>query len=120
MTRARGELPEPEEELLGIVRPSLEDEQEADRITQEKANLRRRYLLGLMQTDLFREWLMAKLNQFGTFGHDLGASPNGSPDPLASQYSMGMKAAGWQLWCEVDDLAPEMASLMRREAKGQV
>lgn len=120
MTRARGELPEPEERLLGIERPSLEDEAESDRKLAEAAELRRLFLVGMMERPMFREWLMATLNRLGTFSHDLGASPNGSPDPLGSQFSMGQKAAGWSLWCEFDDLSPELASLMRREAAGRV
>lgn len=116
MTRARGELPEPEEALLGIERPSLEDEQAQEKAAAEQANLRRAFMLDLMGRPLFREWLMAKLTALNTFGNTFAASPAGVPDPYATWFHAGMKAAGWALWEEVDDLAPEMASLMRREA----
>lgn len=116
MTRARGELPELEEQLLGIERPTIEQEEEDQRIAAEKADLRRLYLVGLMENPLFREWLMGVLIGFGTFAQEFGASPGGFPDPLATQYSMGVKAAGWHLWTLFDDMAPDLASLMRREA----
>lgn len=116
MTRARGELPEAEEALLGIERPTPEQEAEAEKLMTEKAELRRAFLIGLMQNELFREWLMEKLTGFQTFGNPFGVSPTGFPDPLATQFHSGMKAAGWSLWTEFDDLTPELASLMRREA----
>lgn len=119
MTRARGELPEPEERLLGIERPSLEDEAESDRKLAEAAELRRLFLVGMMERPMFREWLWSVLDGFGTFQQQFGASPGGFPDPLATQYSMGMKAAGWSLWTTFDDLDPDLASLMRREAAGK-
>src|SRR5579863_1688125 len=115
MTRARGELPEPEEQLLGIERPSIEQEAELERVRKERNELRRRFLVQLMETDLFREWLMEQLMGFGTFENSFGAAPNGFPDRCATQFKLGMKAAGWHLWETFDDLAPALASLMRRE-----
>jgi hypothetical protein len=117
VTRARGELPEPEEALLGIERPSEEDEAEAQRRADEKREFRRLGLLSCLQHEWFREWLMEWLTEFGAFGNPLAASPNGFPDPMATQFYLGRKAAGWQLWEFFDGLSPEMASLMRREAR---
>ena len=115
MSRKRGELPEPEEELLGIVRPTLEQEAEAQQIVDEKKELRRTYLLLQMQSPVFREWLMEQLQAFRTFENTFGFSPNGTPDRDGTQFALGMKAAGWHLWTMFDDLSPELASLMRRE-----
>lgn len=119
MTRARGELPAPEEALLGIQRPTLEQEQEAERIAAEKAELRKAGLIQLMRQDWFREWLMGWLVQFGAFDNPMAASPTGFPDPMATQFYLGRKAAGWELWAHFDDLSPDLASLMRREASGR-
>lgn len=116
MTRRRGELPEPEEALLGIERPSLEQEAEQARVAQEQAQLRRHFMLDLMARPLFREWLMAKIMAFDAFGMPFGVGPTGFPDPQATFFKMGIKAAGWALWEEIDNLSPELASLMRREA----
>ncbi len=116
MTRARGEIPEPEEALLGIVRPTEEQEAEAQQIADEKAELRRVFLRGLMENQYFRAWMMEQLQGFRTFENAFGLSPTGFPDPMGTQFALGMKAAGWHLWTIFDDLSPELASLMRREA----
>lgn len=117
MTRARGELPEPEEELLGIERPTEEQEAQAEKERAEKVELRRLFLRGLMENPLFREWLMEWLVLCGTFEQPFGISPNGFPDPMATQYRMGIKAAGWSLWETFDNTAPDLTSLMRRETR---
>lgn len=117
MTRARGELPEPEEQLLGIERPTPEQEEAAKKISDEKAELRRVYMLQLMQTPLFREWLWGFLQECRTFNHTFGVSPTGFPDPDGTQYALGLRQAGWNLWEFFDDIAPDYTSLMRREAK---
>jgi hypothetical protein len=114
MTRKRGELPEPEEALLGIERPTPEEEAEAERIIKEKLELRKRFLVDLISGEEFRAWLMEQLVAFGTFENAFGASPAGFPDPMATQFKQGMKAAGWHLWTLFDDIAPELASQMRR------
>lgn len=116
MTRQRGELPEPEEQLLGIERPTPEQEAEAERNRLEKLEVRRVFLLNLMQSDLFRAWLMETLVAYGTFENSFGAGPTGFPDPNATWFQAGMKAAGWNLWCVFDEVSPELASLMRRES----
>lgn len=120
MTRRRGELPEPEEALLGIERPTPEQEAEAEKLANEKAEVRRVFLRDLMERPLFREWLMEQLLGFRTFEQPFGISPAGFPDPMATQYQMGLKAAGWHLWTLFDDVAPELASLMRRESLKQL
>lgn len=106
----------PDEIMLGVEKPTPEQEAEAKKIADEKANLRRLFLLGMINNPLFREWLMGHLVAFQTFTQPYGVSPGGFPDPMATQFHLGMKAAGWTLWEEFDNLAPEMASLMRREA----
>lgn len=116
MTRARGELPEPEERLLGIVRPTPEQEAEAERIAAENAELLRAGLVSLMQRDWFRAWLWGLLVEFHTFEDVIAASPTGFPDPHATQFYLGKRSAGWRLWTLFDDLSPDLASLMRREA----
>lgn len=116
MTRARGEIPEPEEALLGIERATPEQEAAEETRVKEQGEIRRLFLARLMENPLFREWLIDVLTQLRTFEQPFGISPAGFPDPLATQYQMGMKAAGWYLWTMFDDLAPELASLMRREA----
>lgn len=117
--RQRGELPAEEEALLGIVRESPEDEAEAKRAYAEAQEFQRRFLVTLMQNQSFREWLMPLLNEFGTFDNSFGVSPTGFTDPMATQFKLGMKAAGWRLWTLFDDLAPELASQMRREGNGK-
>jgi hypothetical protein len=115
MTRKPGELPPEEEALLGIERPTPEQEEEAEKLRKEKADLRRAFLRAMLDNELFREWLMEQLVGFGTFENAFGAGPTGFPDKLATQFAQGMKAAGWHLWTMFDDVAPESASLMRRE-----
>jgi hypothetical protein len=58
--------------------------------------------------------MMKQLNGFGTFENSFAASPTGFPDPLATQFKLGMKAAGWHLWEVFDTASPEFASAMRR------
>jgi hypothetical protein len=116
MTRRRGELTDMEEELLGIERPSIAEEEETERKADEKREFRRLFLVHLMADPLFREWLMELLVEFKAFDNPFGVSPAGFPDPLATQFALGMKAAGWRLWEIFDAVAPEMASLMRRES----
>lgn len=110
------EYPTPEEIILGVERPTPEQEAEAEQIRKDKADLRKRFLVGMMENPLFREWLMEQLQGFQTFGQPYAAGPTGFPDHMATQFHMGMKAAGWHLWEMFDEVAPELASLMRREA----
>lgn len=116
MTRRRGEIPEPEEQILGIERPSFEQEAQAEQIRKEKLEIRKLLVKSMLENDLMRELLMEWINGFGTFENAFGAGPTGFPDHDATQFKMGMKAAGWYLWSQMDDLYPDLASLMRREA----
>lgn len=117
MTRERGELTDVEEALLGIERPSIEEENEAKRVLDEKLELRRVFLAGLMANQVFREFMMQHLTWCGTFDNPLGFGPNGFPDPMGTQFLLGNKAAGWRLWEILDEISPDQASLMRREAR---
>ena len=100
----------------GEPRPMLEDDREAQRIRDEKHELRLAGLRRCMEQAWFREWLMEKLLAFNTFGQTFAVTPGGFPDPHSTFYHAGMKAAGWALWEELDNLSPELASTMRREA----
>jgi hypothetical protein len=113
--RQRGDLPPEEADLLGLEFQTEEQEADEQRRFQEDQELRRAFLVGLMQNSLFREWLFAHITAFGAFANSFGAGPTGFPDPMATQFQLGMKAAGWALWESVDNVAPELASLMRRE-----
>lgn len=115
MTRARGELPEAEEALLGIERQTPEQEAEAAKTAAEEAHLEDVFLRDLIANPLFRKWLWTKLQSFNTFGHTFAATPTGFPDPNATWFHAGIKAAGWSLWEEFDNLSPLHASMMRRE-----
>jgi hypothetical protein len=106
----------PEEIMLGRQRPKTSEEREADRVAAEKAEFRRQFLIHLMTSEDFRDWLMETLNAFGTFGNAFGAGPTGFPDHMATQFQLGQKAAGWHLWTVFDNVAPELASQMRRGA----
>lgn len=109
-------IPEPEEVLLGQEPRDPEKDAEREQTKREKAELREVYIRKLMGEKLFREWLMENLTGFETFSNPFGTSPNGSPDHDGTQFRLGLKAAGWHLWEQVDNVAPELASLMRREA----
>ena len=105
-----------EDSILGIERPTPEQEAAVEQVRKEKAELRRRFLYGLLENPMFREWMMEQLHGFNTFGQPYAASPNGFPDEMATQFQMGLKAAGWHIWEIFDEVSPELASLMRREA----
>lgn len=118
MTRQRDELPDEEAALLGL-EFQTEEQEEADRKRQqERADLRKLFLRSAMADPMFREWLFGLLQEFKTFENPFGNSPMGFPDPMATQFALGMKAAGWRLWETFDDVAPDLASLMRREGIG--
>lgn len=121
MNRSRDDLPDPERELLGLP-PALTPEEEAaqEKEDAEKREDRRLFLYRLMNDPDFRGWLWERLVDFGTFENRFMASPTGFPDQAATQFQSGMKAAGWALWEQFDDAAPDLASLMRREMTGKV
>lgn len=116
MTRTPGELPPEEREILGLPPdPTPEQIADAEKERTERADLRRRFLVAMLENPMFREWLMEQLVVFGTFENAFGAGPTGFPDPMATQFQLGMKAAGWSLWDIFDRAAPDLASFMRRE-----
>lgn len=110
------DLTDEEADLLNIVRDDPEVLAEETRQREIEANFRREFLISMMQNKTFRAWLMGQLVGFGTFENSFGASPTGFPDHAATQFQLGMKAAGWHLWTLFDDVAPDLASQMRREA----
>lgn len=113
---------EPESEFERAFRPEHEvaEEQEFEaRLQQERANIRAAFLRMQMENPLFREWLMELLNGFSTFAKPYGISPNGFPDHAETEYRQGLRAAGQFIWEMMDTAEPELASLMRREARGK-
>lgn len=86
---------------------------------KKEDELRRAKKLVLLQRLLgdpvARDWFWGLLQEFDTFGVTFGISPGGFPDPIATSYHAGRRSAGWRIWTELDDVAPELASLMRRE-----
>lgn len=110
------DFPEADELLTGNRRPTLAEAEEAKRVAAERAFFRTNFLANLMTSADFREWLWEVLTGFGTFQNAFGAGPSGHPDPMATQFQLGQKAAGWHLWATFDDAAPELASQMRRDA----
>lgn len=111
------DLTEEEADLLSIALPTEADAQ-AEASRRERMGLRAEMLANLMRSELFREWLWEVLDGFGTFENSFGAGPTGFPDHAATQFKLGMKASGWHLWETFDNIAPDMASLMRREGSG--
>jgi hypothetical protein len=110
------DFPDPEEVMTGRRVASLAEQQEAARVAAEKADFRRTFLSQLMTSADFREFLWEVLVGFGTFENAFGAGPTGFPDPMATQFQLGQKAAGQHLWFVFDDAAPDLVSQMRRDA----
>ncbi len=99
--------------------PTAADERQAEReIAEGRARVRREFLTALLSLPEGRAWLWEVLDEFDAFKTRFGVTPSGFPDPQGTLYRMGMKDAGWWLWTQLDDAAPELASLMRREASG--
>jgi hypothetical protein len=109
-----------EDKFLGVERLTPEQEKAAEAKAAEEREVRRQFLTGQLGNPLFRTWLMEILTGFGTFENSFGLGPTGFPDHEATQFKLGMKAAGWHLWEMFDNASPEQASLMRREAAGLV
>lgn len=115
MTKFPGESDDPF--FPGEPRPVTDDDGSAERIQAEKAELRKTALTQLMGQTWFREWLMEYLASVNTFGITFGVGPTGFPDPNATFFHLGMKAAGEALWEQFDTLCPDLAALMRRETR---
>jgi hypothetical protein len=109
------DLSEEEADLLGVALPT-EEEREAEELRKVRVRQRDEMLLYCLRSDLFREWMMEIITSMGAFENPFGMSAAGFPDPLATQFALGRKSCGWQLWEIFDNLAPDLASLMRREA----
>jgi hypothetical protein len=105
-----------EDELLGIRRPTPEEAEKAEQVRKDRLEVRQAGLRQQMEQWWFRAWLYEYLADLGTWENIHAASPTGFPDPMATQFYVGRKAAGWQLWDEIDRLVPDLASKMRREA----
>jgi hypothetical protein len=110
------DLPDPEEILTGRRPPTQAETEETNRHAAEKAEFRKTFLAQLMTSADFREWLWEKLQLFGAFSNSFGVGPAGFPDPLATQFQLGRKSAGWDMFLEFDDAAPDLTSQMRRDA----
>jgi hypothetical protein len=107
--------PGPSERVIDFDgRDQERDAAQAQEVELRKA--RRKAFLQRMLTDpAGRDWLWSLLVDLNAFGTTFGISPGGFPDPLATQYHLGRRSAGWRIWTEMDDESPELASLMRRE-----
>ena len=104
---------EEEAQFLGL-NARTEDDVKADAAKTEAIELRRKFLVRQMENPMFREWLMEVLVGFNTFGRTFAAGPTGFPDHAATEFHLGLKAAGWHLFTIFDDVAPDLASKMRR------
>jgi hypothetical protein len=107
-----------ENEMLGIPDdplPTPEEDATKARIAAEKVEMRNAGLTRLLEQVWFREWMMDHLVSLNTFGHTFAATPVGFPDPHATFFHLGMKAAGTALWEQLDGLSPELVAQMRRE-----
>ena len=82
---------------------------------EERALVRRAFLVKQMENPMFREWLMDQLMFLGTFLAPVALTPTGVPDPYSTYFALGQQQAGWKIYTDVDAVAPELASLMRRE-----
>jgi len=111
----RRDLSPEERALLGFQGPTPEETAEIERIAAEKRDVRQKLLAGLMQNEDFRDWLWEILALFGAFSYPIASSPAGFPDSMATQFYLGRKSAGEDLWRLFDDLAPDLTSRMRRE-----
>lgn len=91
--------------------PDLDAEQEA----KVRAEQRAVFLTRLMRDKMARDWLWELIAEFGTFEATYACGPTGFPDPAATAHYAGRRSAGWRIWTELDDIAPDLTSLMRRE-----
>lgn len=105
------------EDLLGVTPEDRAADAKAFELVAERAKLRTAELKRLMGQEWFRTWMWDTLTACNTFEIIHAASPTGFPDPRATDYFLGRRSVGWDLWCLLDNLAPDHASLMRREAK---
>lgn len=120
MNRSNDELYPEEAALVGRAPVDPEQASEEQRKADERKETRRLLLTNLLQDPMFRELLWEQLVRMGAFDNAFGAGPTGFPDPLATQFQLGRKAAGWDLWEMFDNAAPDLASLMRREGMGLI
>lgn len=100
----------------GEPRPEEPKDDSAQRIADEKREMRDAGLKRLMEQAWFREFVMEYLASLNTFGMTFGISPTGFPDPHATFYHAGLKAAGEIFFERIDAIVPDLAALMRREA----
>lgn len=90
-------------------------DQDAEKDAELRREQRRVALLRLLNDIALRDWVWLLLQELGTFGTNFAAGPTGFPDPMATAYYQGRHSAGWRVWTELDDIAPDLCSLMRRE-----
>lgn len=83
---------------------------EADRQAEKRRQLLRR-LLGDAEVRAFIREFLDDCHAF----EPRFASTGYSPDPYGTFLYAGEQKAGWHLWAQLDEAAPELASLMRRE-----
>src|SRR5271167_4853635 len=94
---------------FGDEEKALADEEAAKEAAIQRQR-RQVFLQRLMSDPDAREWIRGILTRCSTFAIIHAAGPNGFPDPLATEFHRGRWSAGWELWCELDDAVPELAS----------
>lgn len=109
-----------EEDLLGLTPETKEREDKLAEVALARTELRIHELKRLMGQEWFRAWMWDTLAACNTFETIHAASPTGFPDNRATDYFLGRRSVGWDLWIMLDDLAPDHTALMRREAKDKV
>lgn len=90
-------------------------QQEAEKDDAIRRERRARFFKRLLTDADGREWVWSLLSRFHAFDVVHAAGPTGFPDPQATAHYGGLHAAGWAIWCELDDAEPDLCSLMRRE-----
>lgn len=107
----------PQERVIDFDGRDAARDEEQEREAKLRRERHRVLLLRLLNDPDTRDWIWGLLTEFGTFEMKFAATPTGFPDPQATAYHRGRHSAGWRIWAELDDAAPELASLMRREHK---
>lgn len=101
----------------GEPRPDTADDKALEIVLDQKAELLRAGLIRCLEHEWFRDWINGLLIAFNTYGHTFAATPGGFPDPNATFFHLGMKAAGTHILEQIDDITPDHALMLRREAR---
>ncbi len=109
-------LSDRDDEYARLHDPERAEREAAAKKEAELAALDRKKLLtALLQDPRIREWFWELITEFDAFNTRFGDQSAGHAAGQVSFYWRGLHDAGWRLWTQLDDAAPELASLMRRE-----